>query len=90
LVVVDVFLPRHIADMSRKCPIRLLALNCFSFVMGLIVMIVMIVMIVIAAFSGLTGSGLYAKERNTSQHRGVWVKRVTTVYAYPDCPIEGW
>ena len=46
LVGADVIMPRHIADMSRKWPIRLLTLNCFSFVMALIVMFV------IAIFSG--------------------------------------
>jgi hypothetical protein len=46
-------------------PIKLLALNRFSFVMALIVMFVMSV---IATFSGLTGSGSYAKDRNASLH----------------------
>jgi hypothetical protein len=57
--VVGVVVVLPIADMSRKCPIKLLTFNCFSFIMALIVMFV------IAAFSGLTGSGLYAMGRNT-------------------------
>jgi hypothetical protein len=47
-----------------------------SFVVALIVMFVMFVMFVIAAFSGLTGSGLYAKAYGrTSYHRQILQQR---------------
>ena len=62
LFIRELHLPENISAISRNCPIGLLTLNCFSFVMALIVMFVMFV---IAAFSGLT---VYAKERNTSSN----------------------
>jgi hypothetical protein len=64
-LTVNYISPENISDISRIRPIRLLTLNHFSFVMTLIAMFVMFV---IATFSGLTGSGLYAKGRNISQH----------------------
>ena len=45
-------------------------------------LIVIVVMLVIAAFGGLTGSGLYAKERNSSRHNGMFVllRRIAGVH----------